>query len=152
MQDDTTLGLYAAGSVDAAMLVDGLNELFERYGIPIGLLSKLQVIVGSVCTPHRCTHRCTRTPACTNAHAHADMWACALVWACIGSRMHGCARSRYCSGRGRLQELSTEQFRLEFLIDDSGNIQTKQRTSKQTSTTPFTTLKRPKCAADQPSR
>ncbi len=53
------------------MLVDGLDELFERYGIPIGLLSKLQVGVCSVRTPHRCTR--------TKARKHAGVWACALV-------------------------------------------------------------------------
>ena len=48
------------------MLVDGLDELFERYGIPIGLLSKLQVGVCSALSAHR-----------TAAHArkHAGVWA-----------------------------------------------------------------------------
>jgi hypothetical protein len=44
------------------MLVDGLDELFERYGIPIGLLSKLQVgLLQSALL--RTPHRRTRTNA-----------------------------------------------------------------------------------------
>ena len=49
------------------MLVDGLDELFERYGIPIGLLSKLQVGVCSVRTPHRRTR--TKARGCVGVSA-----------------------------------------------------------------------------------
>jgi hypothetical protein len=59
------------------MLVDGLDELFERYGIPIGLLSKLQVGVCSA--PHTAP---LHTHESTKARRRVG------VLTCIGSRMH----------------------------------------------------------------
>ena len=112
MQDTSTLAQYAPG-IDSGELIDGLGNMFARYGTVAGWGS-VQVgflLPGSVRSPF----------VLPRAGGGLAFWLLGIAV--------GCCRYEVPIGLiSKLHQLSNEHFHLEFLMDDSGSMNTPDAT------------------------